>query len=1191
MMRAKRVIGVVLVTLSVVTGCSDPPPAKPNYGSPALVVEGTEVWQPISWGGRVQFDRSDRDVDGKISPGEFTANMRREGLAQRGLKVFKILDTDGDGQLTWEEYRERPGEATIVSLDVDGNGTLSSDEFGASRQYLVKINRFQPLFVAWDRDGDKELTSEEVESSPFEAMFYDWDRDGDDQVSYEERMLRGGANRVATENDFKYRDRDGSGVISMRELCYRPRDAKFWAMDSNDNRTVSKKEFKASRFASQLDDPEEVFAGLDRNGDGRIGLSEFRERELELPEVFGRALEPKIGNPKIMFDLLDRNGDGAVVLEEIKPVSDESSGPAWEKTFEAADRNKDGRIEYEEFSKRGSQFAFAIVDESRDGRISAEEYRVAMLPWMTGERMQEIVKAVDTNGDGTFDKEEFDRRDRQARFLITDSDEDERVTREEYGQNNAALLIAGSFAGVFDAHDVDGDGALSRAEFDGIQRTSEFASMDTDGDGRLTVGEFSAPARTPKDRTWREKRHHERNTDGDRCVSRREFLTEREFAIFWELDQNADDTVSLAEFKSSKRFSRLADVAELTFRAFDLDHNGTIEINEYEMRTNGARLIELDRDGDGQLGFEEFAGAYSGPYYAHKALEVVDKDSDGIVTAAEFSERPEEKTLRSPAGALPRVEWAFGFLDLDSDGAVARDEFLSDARKSAVGPGLGGLFDGADSDGDGRLTLNEFGSHQGQLGFFSHDEDGDGLLTPEEHYATVPWASKDRAWAMVKALDENGNGFVDHSEYQRKWGLARFLLEDRNEDGKVDYEEFHVVRAHDRSREATARQFAVYDRDHDESLTPEEMETTPFGLPFYEDDANGDGNVVLSEFLRNATTEKARQNRTRDFRRRDRNGDGQVTFCEYYLSRTNAKYWRMDRDGDMEVSLEEFVAAPHVDTLSRPEAAFQALDRDKDGAFTITEYVTRPNDVPSMFGMNVEPAPNSPPSLFARIDSNGDGVIVTSEVATEGIEATARFVKELAAMDSDGDEKVTFGEFSKRKTPFDIPAWNTDQNGFLSLGELRTSEFHWATDSHAAAIVNALDQDDNGEVSFGEFASRSKLAPFLLADWDEDGSISIEEFACQNASYCDRGQVKHAFECLDRDGDAGLSQEELTNTPVQIRFLDRGTNGDGAVDKAEFCSQTRTPEEKAGREADFAKKDQDNNGALSQEEFLAGAGQ
>ena len=113
----------------------------------------------------------------------------------------------------------------------------------------------------------------------------------------------------------------------------------------------------------------------------------------------------------------------------------------------------------------------------------------------------------------------------------------------------------------------------------------------------------------------------------------------------------------------------------------------------------------------------------------------------------------------------------------------------------------------------------------------------------------------------------------------------------------------------------------------------------------------------------------------------------------------------------------------------------------------------------------------------------------------------------------------------------------------------------------------------------------------MLADCDEDGTISIEEYACQNLHLCNRGQLKLVFETRDRDGDGVLSGEELTKNPDSLRFVNRDTNGDGAVDKAEFCSGTKSAEEKAAREKDFATKDVDKNGTLTQQEFFVAPAQ
>ena len=52
---------------------------------------------------------------------------------------FLRLDTDGDGRLSWDEFREMPTrggtpEERFQTLDSDGDGYVSLDEFLAARE-------------------------------------------------------------------------------------------------------------------------------------------------------------------------------------------------------------------------------------------------------------------------------------------------------------------------------------------------------------------------------------------------------------------------------------------------------------------------------------------------------------------------------------------------------------------------------------------------------------------------------------------------------------------------------------------------------------------------------------------------------------------------------------------------------------------------------------------------------------------------------------------------------------------------------------------------------------------------------------------------------------------------------------------------------------------------------------------------
>ncbi|KAJ7971358.1 Calcium-dependent protein kinase [Quillaja saponaria] len=97
-----------------------------------------------------------------------------------GLKeMFKMIDTDSSGQITFEELRnglERVGanlkESEITGLmqaaDIDNSGTIDYGEFIAAMLHLNKIQREDHLYAAFsyfDKDGSGYITRDELQQA------------------------------------------------------------------------------------------------------------------------------------------------------------------------------------------------------------------------------------------------------------------------------------------------------------------------------------------------------------------------------------------------------------------------------------------------------------------------------------------------------------------------------------------------------------------------------------------------------------------------------------------------------------------------------------------------------------------------------------------------------------------------------------------------------------------------------------------------------------------------------------------------------------------------------------------------------------------------------------------------------------------------------------------------------------------
>ncbi|XP_022842422.1 calcium-dependent protein kinase 26-like [Olea europaea var. sylvestris] len=135
-------------------------------------------------------------------------NLSQEEIA--GLKeLFKILDTDNSGHITFEELKaglERFGanldESEIYDLlkaaDVDNSGTIDYGEFIAATLHLNKIEKEDNLFIAFsyfDKDRSGYITRDElqkacvefgVEDDHLEEMIQEVDQNNDGRIDYNE---------------------------------------------------------------------------------------------------------------------------------------------------------------------------------------------------------------------------------------------------------------------------------------------------------------------------------------------------------------------------------------------------------------------------------------------------------------------------------------------------------------------------------------------------------------------------------------------------------------------------------------------------------------------------------------------------------------------------------------------------------------------------------------------------------------------------------------------------------------------------------------------------------------------------------------------------------------------------------------------------------------------------------------------
>jgi Ca2+-binding EF-hand superfamily protein len=210
---------------------------------------------------------------------------------------FRAMDTNRDGVITRQEWRGN--DRSFRNHDWNGDGKLSGDEVrpGARRNPV------------WD------------------------DRDVETAIAFE-------GDRTSTR--FRALDHDRDNRLTRLE--WHASYETFSRLDRNGDRQLTLAEFTAA----DDDDPEDRFADLDVNDDGRLTRDEWH-------------------GSTAVFTALDTNRDG--VLTRVEAVGQQARAPD---EFRSLDVNDDGAISRDEW--HWNTAAFDRLDTNRDGRLARGEF-------------------------------------------------------------------------------------------------------------------------------------------------------------------------------------------------------------------------------------------------------------------------------------------------------------------------------------------------------------------------------------------------------------------------------------------------------------------------------------------------------------------------------------------------------------------------------------------------------------------------------------------------------------------------------------------------------------------------------------------------------------------------------------------------------------------------------------------------
>ena len=470
----------------------------------------------------------DANRDGKVSRTELADFYRRTGLAPfqigprgPGNDGFIRLNTFTGGMGGRATSAVSLNARLFKLLDTDGDGKLSRKELAAAPAVLGKL----------DRDEDEMITPDELmgDDSPR--------RSGDDLVALAFLSMNGGQG-----------DRPFHLVADGR----RDRELAKRLLTRYGKKGARKVEAKA------LGLDRNALARLDRDGDGWLDEEELAHfgmvpADMELTVRLGKraAREPIVEVHKKGRRGMKTEATATGVTVTVGTVRLELRGPQTSNPrflidvrqqyiaqFKAADTDNNGYLDRKEAERNGLfRNLFAVMDRDGDGKLFEEEM-LAYLDQMA--KLRELATrsclslSISDQGKGLFE--------------MADTDGDGRLGIREL--RNLAKLI--------DQLDQDGDGLLApnevprhyRGTFErgGVARGSQVSRQVIFlASGRLQARPLPARTRGP---LWFRKM--DLNRDGD--VSRKEWLgTEKEFQ---KIDTDGDGLISVEEAEAYDRRKR-----------------------------------------------------------------------------------------------------------------------------------------------------------------------------------------------------------------------------------------------------------------------------------------------------------------------------------------------------------------------------------------------------------------------------------------------------------------------------------------------------------------------------------------------------------------------------------------------------------------------------------------------------------
>eukprot|EP01050_Picozoa_sp_SAG11_P003184 SAG11_NODE_174_length_13505_cov_9.126585_13_plen_1110_part_00 len=630
--------------------------------------------------------------------------MRRKRIGHYGAKTPSNVIVR-KGELTVHNLREM-----FDKVDVDNSGEIDLREF---KQLITDLGI--------------SMTALELKQS-----FREVDEDESGQVDFDEFKIFYMKQKQAQGVGHRIRQKLKS-VLSPTKQNYNSLRDLFDAIDIDGNGTVDKDEFAQlvrdiglNLSQKQLSDTFQTVA-LNRNINfdfnefetfykGTQALSPPAQKlRSSLRSLFHNRKAVPLHNLLEMFEKVDVDNSGALDQGEFDQLVADlgiSMTPiALKQSFREVDTDGSGEVDFEEFK------AFYMSKQTHGvaHRIRQKLKSVLSPAKQNFDSLRDMFDAIDIDGNGTVDKDEFTQLVRDIGLSMTDEELEETFSAVDSDGNlsidfsefetfyNSTATLAAS-AGklrsslqslfrsngmrsvqnlleMFEKVDVDNSGALDQGEFDqlvadlGISMTpialkQSFREVDTDGSGEVDFEEFKAF-----------------------------YMSKQTHGVAHRIRQKLKSVLSPAK----QNFDSLRDM----FDAIDIDGNGTVDKDEFTQLVRDIGLSMTDEeleetfsavasDGNLSIDFSEFETFYA-------STQVLDSP------ASQF--RSSLQSLFRAKRSRAFLQTMFDTIDSDRSGAIDLDEFallVKDVGVKVKAADVAEVFKKIDVDASGEIDFDEF---------------------------------------------------------------------------------------------------------------------------------------------------------------------------------------------------------------------------------------------------------------------------------------------------------------------------------------------------------------------------------------------------------------------------------------------------------------------------------------------------